>query len=263
MAGESVVLMSGSWELITTLNGITTGQRLYWDAVAVPHATPTTLPALGDPWEVGSQVLVQTITKVPIGDDTSLGFAYLLSYSDAVVRNDILGQSSGDNIGIAVTSSAEYDSFTADPQAGDDLWAWDGTAFIRQEKAMTVGKMSPVQSLQVTKRYRSSLLTLLQSDAALTGKINDNTWNGFAKGTVLYLGMSAAPVKELDSLTKNTKIYWNVTYNYQIKLLAGISTDTWQYVFVGGSYVRLSEDGTAPGFARYDKYKYASLPQPL
>lgn len=262
----SVVLMGVGWDLTTQFEGPTTGQRVYWDAAAVPHKSPTTLPELGEPWEAGSLALAQRITKTPLGDDPSVGFAYTVTYSDESSAVDWMGQDDS-NIVIGIQSGAEYDSYTLDPNAGDQLWAYDpGTAsYIALDKAMVLGKMSPVQTITITKRSRSSnIVSLLSTDAELVGCINDDSWNGFAIGTVLYMGMTASPVKEQDDFDAKTKVAWNVTYTYRVRLLPGVASDSWQYVFVAGGYVRLSKDGaTEDGFTAYDKYKYASIPNPL
>jgi hypothetical protein len=254
--------MSGGWQLIQSVDGLT-GQRVYFDAAAVPSGTSTTLPELGDVWETGSLAVVQSITKAPIGDDTSAGYAYTVTYGSNQVTSDPL--SDDDVVSISVTSAAEYDSWSVDPGQGDTAYSTsNGTDFVLIDKPLVAGRMNPIQNVTITQRVRSDTpMALLQADAAFVGKVNASAMWSYGAGQILYTGMTASPVKELDSLTGDTKIQWNVQYNYQIRTIKGWAANQWEAVFYKGKYVRLSSEASTAGYPAFLRYETASIPDPL
>lgn len=262
-----VFLTSAGWQLVQGQDE-TTGQRVYFDIASRPDAAAVTLPVLGDAWDQANpNVTVRQVAKAPIGEDASAGFMYVVSYSNARTQRDYLG-SNADNVSVSITSSATFDAYTFQPQNGDGTpnastlyYTADGSSFSQIRTTQTVQKMTPVTNVSCTYRYSQSISTLLSQNAGLVGKVNNATMWGVGSGCILFLGTSAVPVKAIDA--GDTTIHWNVTENFSIRYLPGKTTDTWQYVFKDGIYVRLANAQTSGGITAMNPYLYATLPDPL
>lgn len=269
MSAKQVVKMSAGHVFRLGVEAAT-GTRVYWDSHVLPDKPSEALPEIGDPWSEDYQGLrLVDIEETPIGDDNSLGTAYTCNYawSSGAGTVDVLGGHDDvigpDPTATSLSMSATTDSHTIEPgtqpvfvSPGDGTGSWTSYS-----GPLTITRLSPTVSVSLTRRYRGSISDLIDAAAAATGKVNSGTKFGRGKGCVLFTGVSAIPVIETEtSASGGRAMVWNVTYNYSIRILPGITEDTWQMIFLAGEYVRLSETESSEGTKRFDPYDYATLP---
>ena len=260
MAQPSVVLLTQGYSVTDTIDHTSTGQRVYVDAKVRPDLTPTTLPSKGTAWGSGvSGLYLTSITKSTLGDDASLGYMYVAAYGPTPTGKDVYSDDGGNHIGVSLSTGAEWSSQTVDPDNGAlTLYAQSmgSGSWTKLTTAMPLTRLTPLSNVAVTYRYKSTISTLLEANANLVGKLNNAELWGNGVGTVLFQGTSAVPVKVITD--SGTVIEWNVTDNYSIKVIEGITEDTWQYTYYNGTWVRLSTTASDTGLV--NTYGYATLP---
>ena len=162
---------------------------------------------------------------------------------------------------MSISCGASFDSYTIDPSVAGaaKMYVNYGGSWQEIKAPQTICKLSPHVQISTTARVVDSAQNIIQK-SALCGHVNNAAMWGCAAGTVLYQGASATPVQG-ETLDGDTRIEHNVTRNYTVRFLPGISTDTWQYVFFNGSYVKLSTSAGDGGWIK--PYAYASLPQDI
>lgn len=258
-----VVLMSAG-NRISFAEDVSTGTRLYFDAHTRSDLTAVELPALTDSWsDEHDRLRVVGVDKTPIGEDTSAGFQYLVSYSTAQPAADVLSSWRGDPLSaVTVSTEASFDTYTHSPgedstiYQSEDLNTWSPIT-----DSVSISRLTPGTNVSITSRYTGKIEDLLADNLAYTGRLNDTAMWGHGRGCILYNGSTASPVKYLSDGV--TVVKWNRTHSYSIRYLPGVDEDTWQYVFVKGKYVVLSTEDSTSGVNALAPYKYTNIPNPL
>lgn len=267
MSEVSVILMSEGWQRSTRSDGSATGTRIYWSASCRPDKTPVTLPNTGDAWgEDVPSLFLQEIKTTPLGGDSSKGFAYECQYSSGVISTDPLGSDPDNVTAVTISTGATHDVYNYD--RADGIYKAVPTkpegssyTFSSLDAPVPMSVVSPSVSISVTSRYTGSLTSITTENVNYCGKVNSVAMLGVDVGCVLFTGATATPVKDIDSLTGNPVITWNVTRNYQVRYIKGITRNTWQAVFVQGQYIFLSTAGTVETLIA--PYAYANFPSPV
>jgi len=257
-----VVLMSRGWKLSDTENGGKTGARVYFDAATRPDKTPVALPVIGDEWDsTFDLVFCINIDKVPIGEDASAGFMYSVQYSTYENAGDILtDEVVQPQISVNVSTGGEFDSYTLDSET-TTYKTTNLTTFTEIVDNPSISRMSLQTNVQITARYIGTIESLIAENNTYAGRLNTAAMWGVPRGNILLTGVTAQPVKVI--VLGTALIKWNRTYNYSIRHLKDISSDTWQYVFHQGKYVVLANAENSAGINALAPYLYAALPNPL
>lgn len=250
-----------------------TGTRSFIDASARPTLSAMYLPDIGDTFSGSvsgdySNMICTSIQKVPWDGDPTVGYKYVCTYSQNAASYDPIGTKYEKVISIstdggfdsyqfstASTSSSGVSSLYTQIYAGPG-----GSGFEPLEQPTIISIPYTITRISVTNRYRGNLSTIITENTTYANKLNNTTWNGCARGTVLCTGVQASPVEEIkDGLKKQ---YWNRTISFSIKSLPASTVsgeDTWQMVFIEGKYCRLARgDSGSPVINLYD---YATLPE--
>lgn len=264
----TVYLISAGYRF-TESDEVWSGTKVFYDTAARPGVTDTvTLPNIGDKWdETYDLMFCVNIDKTPIGDDTSAGFQYICTYSSYRTDSDVLKSGDGfarKEISVTVSTDASFDSYTYGADGAQKLYVTDdGSVFGELTESATVNRMTPNTNIVITERYDGNIKDILTDNASLVGKLNASPMWGYARGMILFNGVTATPIKGLSKATGKTIIKWNRSYNYSIRHLKNIDEEAWQFVFVQGFYVRLANDDNVAGMNAMNPYEYASLPDPL
>jgi hypothetical protein len=222
------------------------GTRVYVDAALLPHDTPVNLPELYDYWSTTYPTLfVTNITEryLPGG----CGKEYIVEYSftgDAKITYtseypETMQISSEYGVtndsgeikysGGVVVAGAE--SVTVGKAGAADVikarnhWKWpDGVLATDLRRSL---KGAVIQYTIPRQIFPGKMDEFVKLSMQTMGKINNNTFQEFAEGSVLYIGAQAQEGIAPDGSKK-----WNVELRFKIRVVNGSTyTDSWLYQY--------------------------------
>lgn len=215
-------------------------------------------------WNYLSACQCKTITEQEYIEGRSRGTIYTVQYDnqpDTAVYEE--PTQDPDNVILSISSSAQVDTYTRDPEDTTlQKYYFEENGTRKEYKNTSISKITCLTSVSTTKRYRNKTPQEIIGMGTDTGKTNTSSMWGCAPGCILYNGLAATPIQEV--VNDLVAINWNVTNNYTIKYIPGTALNnapTWDMVFVNGVYSVLY---TAPtGNTILPLYPRGSIPDDL
>ena len=242
---------------VTETATTTTGTKIYLDGGS------DSLPAIGDTFDaVYNYVYCTSIQKVPyfVDDDDACdnGYKYTCQYSTATQSPYTLV--SGDPEQRRFSIGGEIFAIGSE----DSNWGWANSAGTAPTETIEDGQKLFVSSPVGTISWEKEVTTgdysaFIQDLIAKAGCINDATFQGFAKGQVLFTGAEGSLKRKSDG----TKVWvFNVTMSWKTLTAGNAPTqDQWQYIWRKDSdfYEIPASGDIGAGTFEYNLYQYANF----